>query len=842
MTLTDLIRVIVLKNMRREKFLTVLSVIGVALGIGLFTGVKVASDKAISSFEMDIRGTNPYTNYEILDTSGTDFPEEIYRTVRKMEQNSFPVLKAEGYLPEIKLAVDIQGIDLVRTAGHLKLSPGRGGSFRNYFTDLNGVIITKGFASSHSLKRGDVLRTFVYDKEYSLKVSDVIDDAPLPANTFLMDLGNFQEYFSKAGFLSRIDAEADEKTAAEIQKILPPSLSIGKKEAAIQNQKSLVKSFRYNLQFVSLIAILVGIFLLYNTIFISVVKRRTEIGILRGLGAARKTVVLLFMIQGLILGTVGSILGVLIGQATAYFSVTAVEKTITSMYRAISITDYFMSKADIALAMALGVLVSLIASAAPSFEAALIRPNESTREGTFEGGHRRRRKAYALAGLVLIVSGCALSYVDYHSMPYDFPFLAYTGILFIIFGFTLLSPSYLSLVLSYLRKPVERIFNSAGVLTVGDINGSVYRFSVALMSVAISSALIFALLTLIFSFRNSLKVWINRNIAADVYVKPASCRSNFCFFPLSDELIKTIEGQHEVVAVDRFRTLQVDFQGRRVVAGFGDREMQRRGGNAHYAEEEQRAQRDFGTDRIIGVSKFLGIKFDLRVGDTVELKTPLGIQSFVVYDIFSSYSTTSGFVYLDRKWLKKYWGLDDTTQFGVYLRKGADVAAFISRIKRILLPRFSLAITNNAQLRDQVLGIFDRTFAITYAIELISVIVSLIGVINTLLALVIEKRREISILRYLGGSWGQIRAKLVLSAGIVGVTGIFLGGIMGPLMSIIFIEVINKVSFGWEIHFHIPYLYLSIVTAVLFLITLSAGLIPLNVAKGVDPKRFISFE
>ncbi len=842
MTLTDLVGVIVLRNMRREKFLTVLSVIGVALGIGLFTGVKVASDKAISSFEADIRGTNPYTNYEILDTSGTDFPEEIYRTVRKIEQNSFPVLKAEGYLPEIKLAVDIHGIDLIRTAGYLKLSPGRGKSFQNYFTDLNSIIITKGFASSHSLKKGDILRAFVYDKEYSLKVSDIIDETPLPANTFLMDLGNFQEYFGKTGYLTGIDTEADEKTAAEIQKILPPSLSIGKKEAAIQNQKSLVKSFRYNLQFVSLIAILVGIFLLYNTIFISVVKRRTEIGILRGLGAAKKTVVLLFMIQGLILGTVGSVLGVLLGQVTAYFSVTAVEKTITTMYRAVSITDYFMPKADIVLALALGIIVSLIASAAPSFEAARIRPNESAREGTFEGGNRRRRKAYALVGLVLIASGCALSYVDYHSMPYDFPFLAYAGILFIIFGFTLLSPLYLSIMLSGLRIPVEKIFASAGVITVGDIKGSVYRFSVALMSVAISSALIFALLTLIFSFRNSLKGWINKNIAADVYVKPASCRSNFCFFPLSEELIKTVEGLPEVAGIDKFRTLKIDFHGRRVVAGFGDREIQGRGGNGHYAGEEQRALRDFGTDRIIGVSKFLGIKFDLKVGDTVELMTPRGMQSFVVYDIFSSYSTTSGFVYLDRKWLKKYWGLDDSTQFGVYLKKGSDVAAFISRIKKILQPRFSLAITNNAELREQVLAIFDRTFAITYAIELISIIVSLIGVINTLLALVIERKREISILRYLGGSWGQIRAKLVLSAGIVGVTGILLGGMMGPLMSIIFIEVINKVSFGWEIHFHIPFLYLSIVTAALFLITLSAGLIPLNVAKGVDPKRFISFE
>lgn len=842
MTLLELIKVIVLKNLKRERFLTIISIVGVALGIGLFTGVKVASDKAVASFESDIRGVNPYTNYEILDTSGIEFPEDIYRTVRRTEENSFPVLKEYGYLPEIKETVDIQGMDLIRTAKFLKMSPHKGSGFEYYFRDLDGVIITKSFAGSHSVRKGDILRSFVYDREFPLKVAGIVDDPSLPANTFIMDLGNFQEYFGKAGYLTRIDVEADDKTVTEIRSILPPSLSIGKKEVAVQSQKSLIRSFRYNLQFVSLIAILVGIFLLYNTIFISVVKRRMEIGILRGLGASRKAIVLIFVIHGMILGVAGSILGILVGQVAAYFSVAAVEKTITTMYRTISISDYLIPKGDIVLAMALGVMVSLVASAIPSFEAARVRPTESTKEGTFESRHRSRRGTSALAGLVLVVSGCAASYADYSSMPYDFPFLAYTGILLIILGFTLISPSYLSALLTVMKRPAERIFPSAGVITVGDMRGSVYRFSVALMSVAISSALIFALLTLIFSFRDSLKIWIRKNIAADVYIKPASCRSNFCFFPLSDELVRKVEGMHEVSGVDRFRTLQIDFQGRQIVAGFGDNDMRLRLGRVRYAGDEGLITDHPGTDMTIGVSKFLGIKYGLKVGDTVDIRTPSGRQRFVIYDIFSSYSTTSGFVYLDRKWLKKYWGLDDATQLGIYLRKGVDVAGFIRRLKEALLPGFSLEISNTAQLRDQVLSIFDRTFAITYAIELISIVVSLLGVINTLMALVLERKREISIFRYLGGSWSQLRLTLVLSAGIVGITGILLGGIMGPMMSVIFIEVINKISFGWEIHFSIPVLYLALVTAVLFLITLSAGLVPLRIAQRIDPKRFISFE
>ncbi len=841
MMFRELAKLLVLRNLLAERFLTVLSIVGVALGIGLFTGVKVASDRAVASFESDIRGTIPFANYEIVDTAGVDFPEEIYRKVRTIDGNSFPVMTVNGYLPALHETVMINGTDIVRTAGFPDIGPSGGNGYADYFTVTNGVIITTRFAASHSIGKGKILKALVYDRDYQLKVVDIIDRPALPSDTFIMDLGNFQEFFGKEGYLSGIDLKAGKKTVAEIEKILPPYLSIAGKAQLIEDRKSLVKSFRYNLQFVSLIAVLVGIFLLYNTIFISVVKRRTEIGVLRALGMRRRSVVLLFTAQGLILGLIGSTLGIIFGQIAAYFSVAAVRKTITTMYGAISISDYLISTGDVLLALGLGAVISFLASAVPAYEASRVRPTESAKEGTFESKYQDRRATLAAAGAVLVLSGCLVSYVDYRKMPFDFPFLAYAGILSIILGFTFLSPAYLALLLRLLKRPTEKVFRATGGLTVADMQGSVYRFSVALMSVAISSALIFALLTLIFSFRNSLKAWISRNISADVYIKPASCRSNFCYFPLSSALVKTIEGLPEVAGIDRFRTLQIDFRGRKIVAGFGDRNIRERLGLTN-SRGEAPVYTYSGDRRVVGISKYLSVKYGLKTGDRITLDTPKGKKEFTIIDVFSSYSTTSGFMYLDRRWLKEDWGLDDTTQLGIYLRKGTDTDRFIGRLKAMLLPRYALEITNTAELRESVLSIFDRTFAITYAIELISIVVSLIGVINTLLALVLERKREISILRYLGGSWEQIRDMLVLAAGIVGVTGILMGGVMGPLMSVIFIEVINKISFGWDISFHLPVLYLAVVTTVLFLTTLSAGLIPLNVARRIDPKRYISFE
>ncbi|MCC6346030.1 MAG: ABC transporter permease, partial [Nitrospirales bacterium] len=819
MRLLKLIRLLVLRNIREEKFMTLLSIIGVALGIGLFVGVRVASDRAVSAFEADIRGVHPHARYEILDISGIDFREEIYGKVLRVEEDILPVLKTSGYAPRLGESLDINGIDTVKALRFLGLSPGGVYEGGGLFTELNGVLITKALADTHSVKPGETLRVLVYDREYLLKVLGVLDMTNLTPAMVIMDIGNYQEYFHKVGFLSRIDVAADETGAEKIRKLLPPHLALVEKEELVKDQDSLVSSFRYNLQFVSLIAILVGMFLLYNTIFISVVKRRTEIGILRGMGADKGMVVALFTVQGLLLGGVGSAVGVLLGQGAAYFSVLAVEQTLSSMYRTVSFSDYSLTGRDILSALAIGLCVSLIASAVPAYESSRIRPHESAREGTFEGRYRKYRGALALGGIGCILSGGILAGVDYHFLPFEFPFLAYAGILFLIVGFTLVSPSFLALVLRWVRVPAQRVFRAMAGVTLGDMRGNIYRFSIALMSVAISSALIIALLLLIFSFRTSLTAWIDRNISADLYVKPASCASNFCFSPLSDEAVSLIASLPGVKGVDRFRALSLDLFGRKVVAGFADIGLERK------LSPERKESRELEGKQAVSISRYLSIRYGLKKGDTLDLPTPKGKKRFVISDTFSSYSTTSGFIFLDRRWLREYWGLDDATQVSVYLHAGADAGRFARMMRERLAGRFSLEILDNDDLREKVLAIFNKSFAITYAIELISIAVSLIGVVNALLAFVIERRREISIIRYLGGDWSQIRQTLLLSAGIVGMTGILLGGLMGPLMSLIFIHVVNKISFGWEIRFSVPFLYLAAVISVLFMTTLLAGLL-----------------
>jgi len=841
MKFAKLVKRIVLRNVKEERFLTALSVLGVALGIGLFMGVNVAANRAQRSFETNMRGLDPAFNYEVVDSSGIDFPEQVYKPVKAIAGKVLPALTINAYVPDADETVEINGIYTVKAFGLINTSSSGKTGIEDLFKDRNSVLVSKRFADAHHIKQGDILRAIVYSKEYRLRIAGVLDAPLVPGNRVFMDLGNFQEYFGKTGFLTRIDIAADEKTAEEIDRMLPRGLAIEQKQKMIESQKSLVDSFRFNLRFVTFLAVLAGVFLLYNTVFISVVKRRKEIGILRGLGMDRKTVVALFSAQGMVLGFVGSLLGIVFGQVCAWFSIMAMEKTITRFYGAVNVSDLLITWEDALRTVMLGLGVSLLASILPALESARVRPNESSQEGTAERAYQGRQGMFSVIGILFILCGGMISYIDFRFVPFDFPWLSYAGIVLLILGCTFNAPVYLGMCLKALKRPLSAVFKTGARIAVGDTRGNRYRFSLALMSVAVSSALIVATVSSVHSFKASFIDWIDTYITADVYIKPASCTSNFCLHPLPDEVVRSIESLPGVEKVGRFLALLVDLHGQKVVAGFGNSSSLWQYRPRISSDEKERLQR---LERYpeLSISDYLAVKYGLKKGDTIELKTPKGRAAFTVNNASISYSTMSGFLYMDRRWLRQYWGLDDATQLSVYLAKGWDTGQFKQEIGRTLGKKYALEITDNAELRRDVLGIFDKSFALTYTIELIAIVISLIGVVNALLILVFERKREIAVLRYLGASWQQIRTVMALTAGILGSTGTALGAVMGWAISVVITHVINKISFGWEVALRAPLLPLAAFMALLVIATTAAGLVPAYLARKIDPKAFISFE
>ena len=198
---------------------------------------------------------------------------------------------------------------------------------------------------------------------------------------------------------------------------------------------------------------------------------------------------------------------------------------------------------------------------------------------------------------------------------------------------------------------------------------------------------------------------------------------------------------------------------------------------------------------------------------------------------------------LDRKVFRELFQDDSASNLAVYLKPGADADQVSALLwQRLGAEGYQFLITPNARLQAAVLRVFDRTFAITYALEAVALLVAALGIANALLAWVIERRRELGILRVLGASRDQLRKMILTDSALVGLLGILSGGCMGLLLSVILIFTINKQSFGWTIQFSLPGTFLALASLAILTVTVLAGLYPARVAARFRPAEVIAIE
>jgi putative ABC transport system permease protein len=230
------------------------------------------------------------------------------------------------------------------------------------------------------------------------------------------------------------------------------------------------------------------------------------------------------------------------------------------------------------------------------------------------------------------------------------------------------------------------------------------------------------------------------------------------------------------------------------------------------------------------VSEVLASRLGTHEGQALEIKTPEGIRTFPIVAVFYDYATDGGKVVMDRTLYRALWHDELVTVYPVYLRAGVErdrvrqtIATKLGEVNGAGLPPL---IISNAELRNEILDIFDRTFLMTYVLEAIAVIIAILGIVNTLVTSVLERQREFATLRAIGGSEGQIRQLVLWEAAYLGMVGIALGLIGGGLLSLLLIKVINRQSFGWTIQMIFPIGVLIQTVGLTAIATLVAGYFP----------------
>lgn len=840
---------------------TVLTVLGIALGVAVMLAINLANTTALTRFQESINLVAGKANAEIVPNTSPSMDQEVLRRLEPLWSASVkftPVIDelavVPGQSPDVVqvLGVDVFADPAFRPFSRTQDSTAGDGSESDRSTSLataeifniNSAYIGEKFAQKYGLHRDSKFKLLVNDQERDLTVADVLaysgPGKAFGGNVLVMDIGPAQQLFGMEGRISRIDMMIPEKaplplTLAHIQSLLSPELTVQRPSRRGAQVEKMLAAFQYNLAALSLIALLVGMFLIYNTMSMTVIRKRAEIGILRALGTSKATIFQMFLLQALVLGGLGSLLGLGGGMLFANGAVRAVQRTVQSLYVDQPSAEVVFPPMTFLIAFVLGLLLTALAALGPIWEATSVPPAEAARRASQELRVTRGSGKLALFGCFLLLCGTLASLAPAVN---GFPVFGYVSAAVTIFGVAFCLPMILSRVVSSLRPVMHRVFGSEGKLAVMSLGGSLGRTSVTVASLMLGIAMMVSLAVMIGSFRETVIVWVNQTLRADLYVEPASHAVSNRAGHLSNAVVDRIRGIPGIQDIDAFVEFPIIYNGAVTNLGAGDLDVLMRHGRLLFVDREA-APDVFARLRAepgCVVSESFALRNNVHKGDSLTLNSPRGKFSIKVEGIYYDYASDLGYIVLPRSLYRQHFDDRFSTTLGVYLLPGADIDAVRSKMVASI-GGARLNIRTNRELRNEVLRVFDNTFSITYALHAISILVAILGVMNALFALTFEMRRDFAILRYIGASLNQLRKVILLQATTLGFFGIVAGLLVGLVLSLLLINVINKQSFGWTIQLSIPIAFLVQSFLLIMVFSVLSGILPAHAAtKDISPE------
>ncbi len=753
-----------------------------------------------------------------------------------------PRISDFAVLADTGQAVPLIGIDMLAEATDVQAT-GSVASFGRTKEpeNLEGVWVG---TSLHKLA-GQTIKLELNDHNGEFLVRGVFDDSSEGESLVVMDIAEAQRELARGSTVDSVLLKVPSSaTISEWQSRLAAALPAGLEVRPVgsrttENQKMLA-AFRWNLRVLSYIALIVGAFLIYNTISVSVVRRRPEIGIVRALGASRRSVLLAFLGEAACFGLAGAILGCLLGRILASGALKLLSATVQALYVSSRPAPIEITPLTVAYALVIGIGVTIVAAISPAREAASVSPVEAMARGQREYSTRVHKGRDLWIAALLAVCGTAASFAPAIAGK---PLLGYVSALLMIAATAFAIPALADALLQLLAPLLQKMVGVEGLLGARSLSGGLRRTSVLVGALATAIAMMTSIGIMVGSFRQTVVSWMDDQLQADLYLRPAGTIAPDQHPTMPDSLAESLARLPGVAAMDRLRAYSIDYGGLPATLGAADFHAVR--GYRHSSFLSGRPQDQVydelhDRDNVI-VSEPFANKHHLKTGDTITL--PLGTNrvAFHIVDIAFDYSSEAGFIAMDRDTLLRYLPDRDPSNVALYVRPGFDVDAVRGEVEKAVAGH-NILIFSNRTIRSQAIQIFDRTFLITYALEVIAIVVAVIGIAGALLALVFDRRREFGLLRFLGAATSQIRKLILVEAGLIGVLASLIGLVLGLALSILLIYVINKQSFGWTIQFHWPVAVLAGSLGGIFVATVLAGLYPARIAVRLNPIEVVHEE
>jgi putative ABC transport system permease protein len=834
-----LLRLVTLPYMQYNPLRTGLTILGIAFGVAVFVAIRVTNISTLRAFSDTVDAVSGRTQLQVIaDVGGID--QSVYPRVRTMPGLAAAVPVVSGYAVAEAMAGEVLyvlGIDafLDPTVREYRFvgRPVSDKEALGQLLDPSTVFLSAAFARRHRLTIGSSLLLSTPRGRQTYTVRGLLaSDGPAQAlggNLVVMDLAVAQLAFEKIGRLDRIDLVLASGIAIQIlqealQARLGPGLRVERPSFRNAAVEKMLQSFQVNLTALSMIALFVGMFLIYNTLSSAVLERRRDIAILRAVGASRGAIATIFLCEALCVGLLGTLLGILLGMALSHLTLHIVSQTLVSLFLIVAIDNVMISPGIIISALVIGVLAALVSVVVPIREATRVQPVDALSLAQYQLKPRRSWARLLVPCMTWLLAGYLLSQLNPVG---DVPLFGYLSAFALLCGFSLLMPAAI-LGLAWLLRPLLFwLFRAEADVAVENLQSALTRSAVAAASLMIGVAMVVSVATMIASFKRTVYTWVDQTIKADLIVSGADPSSGVSAVPLPESLARALTTVDGVQEVDALRVLSLPYQNRQITLNVGDLDVFARhteypfiAGNSLDAFAEVTRQ-----DSVI-VSENFRHRFGIRRGDFMLLPTPQGPRSFRVAAVSLDYSSDQGTVVMHRGIFRRYWTESVVDTIGVFLTPGSDAEAVAMEIRRRFGVDYRLFLFSNQVFKEEIYGLIDQSFAITYALEAIAVAVGIMGVSTALYTSVLERQRDISVLRALGAFRQQIRKIILLESGFLGLLGVGVGILCGVSLSLILIYVINRQSFGWTLRFAFPAGAVAADLALIFLAAVAAGIWP----------------
>ncbi|GJL53542.1 MAG: permease [Nitrospirales bacterium] len=845
------ILLLVHEHLRARPVRTGLTILGVAIGVSAWLAIRLVNGEVFRSFEASVQTVVGEASIQISGQDG-EFNERLLRRIRAHPAllSAHPVLKVSASVQTgdaLAQEIQILGVDLLElmSMDGLNVSKGqevkRAESNLEVLLSLDSLFVGDGLGKKMGWDVGDRLEVSAGERTVQFQIRGfIVPSSPARrqlAHMAVLDIATAQSVFGHEGRLTHVNLvlskDADVSSVLEeLKAMLPSHMTLTRTSRRTQQVDAMVKVFQFNLTMLSTVGLLVGLFLVYNAMSFSVVQHRREIGILRAIGMSRKQISLVFAFESMVVGIFGGLIGCGLGFIMAQVLSSLVRQSVTDLYGVVTVDVEALSFPMIVEGGGLGVVVALIGALRPCWEASGTMPVRALAPGDYEEVTTRHGSFWAWMALgFFVMAGTFSSFQPVHGVP----LFGYAAVFLLLLGCTLLGPLFIRSIQVFKRTSLSSEWSTSSLLAAEQLVRNPGRSSVTLSALVIGLAIMVGVGAMIQSFRYTVELWIDQTMMADVIVAPTlwwegNDRDKEAA-ALSSELLREVRNIPGVTAIDPYREVQALAEGVQVVLVSRDIGLHvERSKYLFESGDSDSILHRMIDQRGVIISEVLGERLGVQQGDVMTIATPQGLKEFLVLGRFFDYSTDGGKVVMDQRVYQELWLDREASVFAVYLESGTELALARSRIEARLGLTQPITTISNAELRAEILDIFDRTFRVTYVLELIALCVAVLGIVNTLITAILERQRELATLRALGASSTQIQQLVFWESGYLSVLGAFLGVVGGLALSVLLVKVINKQSFGWTIQLMIPSLTIVEAVCIAAVAGLLAGYIPARLA------------